>query len=243
MHPDPDRLHKARCGPGSTGHAPVELDTAGRHIVEMACSLLLDYPGEHLGDRMAQVRAEVGSLPTSVAAPIEEFCDRAESMGLRASQEHYVRTFDQQRRCALYLSYFTQGDTRGRGQAILGFREVMERAGFELVGNELPDYLPICLEFAALDDSGVGEELIAAHREGLEVVRAALDDAGSHYVKLLDALLMTLPAPSEQTLEAVRRLASQGPPTELVGLGLPVLAPAGTEPISARPVPVGGEER
>lgn len=238
-----DRFHHPQGSSRLAGAVRVSLDRPGRQIVEMACSLLLDYPEEDMTEEVAQVRAELGSLPRAVAASIEEFCAAAESMGVRASQEHYVRTFDHQRRCALYLSYFVEGDTRGRGQAILAFREIMQRAGFEQVGNELPDYVPVCLEFAALDDSGTGEELVASHREGLEVVRSALTDSGSHYARLLDALLMILPSPSRDTVATVRRLISQGPPTELVGLGMPGGGAPVPDPLNVQPVPVGFKER
>ena len=46
----------------------------------------------------------------------------------------------------------------------------MRRAGFSQVREELPDYLPIVLELCALDDTGTGEALLAANREGLEAV-------------------------------------------------------------------------
>ncbi|WP_399553285.1 nitrate reductase molybdenum cofactor assembly chaperone [uncultured Propionibacterium sp.] len=185
----------------------------------MACSLLLDYPADALAEQLGAVRAELASLPAPVAERLEAFCTRAGALGLRALREHYVGTFDQRRRCALYLSYYGQGDTRGRGRAILAFREIMRAAGFEQAREELADYLPVVLEFAALDEQGMGEELLETHREGLEVIRAALVDSGSPYAELLEALVAILPEPDEATIAAYRRLVAQGPPTELVGLG------------------------
>lgn len=168
-------------------HVPT--DRAQRRTVEMACSLLLDYPADELAEQCTAVRAELATLPAPVAEHLEAFCARAEALGLRGLREHYVETFDQRRRCALYLSYYEQGDTRGRGQAIVAFREIMRAAGFEQA------------------------------REGLEVIRAALVDAGSPYAELVEALVATLPEPDERTIAAYQKLISQGPPTELVGLG------------------------
>ena len=199
-------------------HVPT--DRAQRRTVEMACSLLLDSPADELAEQCTAVRAELATLPAPVAEHLEAFCARAEALGLRGLREHYVETFDQRRRCALYLSYYEQGDTRGRGQAIVAFREIMRAAGFEQAREELADYLPVVLEFAALDDEqGMGEELLETHREGLEVIRAALVDAGSPYAELVEALVATLPEPDERTIAAYQKLISQGPPTELVGLG------------------------
>ncbi len=198
---------------------PAPVDHQRRRVVCMACSLLLDYPGERLGDQIAAVRAALGELPDELAAPIERFCTAAERRGLRSLQEHYVATFDQRRRCALYLTYYTHGDTRGRGQAILAFREVLARAGFEETRGELPDYLPIVLELCARDESGTGTDLLAANREGIEVIRRGLHEAGSPYAQLLDALAASLGEPSAAVLAACRALVSQGPPAELVGIG------------------------
>ncbi|CEI28976.1 Nitrate reductase delta subunit [Propionibacterium freudenreichii] len=91
------------------------------------------------------------------------------------------------------------------------------------VREELPDYLPIVLELCALDDTGTGEALLAANREGLEVIRTALRSAHSPYAHLLEAIVRTLPAASDETMAAYRRLIAQGPPTELVGVGRPTL--------------------
>lgn len=221
-------------------HVPT--DRAQRRTVEMACSLLLDYPADELAEQCAAVRAELAALPAQVAEHLAAFCDLAEALGLRPLREHYVATFDQRRRCALYLSYYEQGDTRGRGQAILAFREIMRAAGFEQAREELADYLPVVLEFAALDEQGMGEELLQTHREGLEVIRAALVSAGSPYVELLEALVAILPEPDERTIAAYHRLISQGPPTELVGLGAgrpsDPSAPL-RNPFNGRPVPTG----
>ena len=121
--------------------------------------------------------------------------------------------------CALGLTYYTHGDTRGRGQAILAFKEVLRRAGFEMDREELPDHLPVVLEFAAFDETGTAEGLLRSNREGIEVIRTALRAADSPYAPLLDALVATLPEPDEKTIEGFRKLISQGPPTELVGVG------------------------
>lgn len=197
---------------------PVDCSRDQRRVIEMACSLLLDYPDKQLERNLDAVRAELAGLPEVIAAPLSSFCNIAQDKGLRWLQEHYVETFDQRRRCALYLSYYSQGDTRGRGQAILAFREVMDQAGFHVMREELPDYLPVVLEFAALDPTDTAEQLLSAHREGIEVIRAALDSANSVYVYPLQAIIMMLPPADERALQAFHRLVRQGPPSEMVGI-------------------------
>ncbi len=198
-------------------------------VVRMACSVLLEYPEAPLLEPdgpVAGTRAALEEMPEGAAREIARFCDAAEEWGLRRLQEHYVETFDQRRRCALSLTYYSHGDTRLRGQAILAIREVLRRAGFEVAREELPDHLPVVLEFCALDTTGAAEDLLRANREGVEVIRTALRSADSPYARLLDALAETLPAPDARTLEAYRRLVSQGPPSEMVGINALPLADA-----------------
>ena len=173
----------------------------------MAVSLLLDYPGDDFETKLNAVEEALADLPEPASASLATFVSYARAAGLRAMQTTYVETFDQRRRCALGLTYYTHGDTRGRGQAILAFKEVLRRAGFEMEREELPDHLPVVLEFAAFDETGT------------EVIRTALRAADSPYAPLLDALVATLPEPDEKTIEGFRKLISQGPPTELVGVG------------------------
>ena len=93
----------------------VDASLAQRRVVHMATSLLLDYPDEQLTQIITAVRHDRDLMPAVVADEITAFCGVAESWGLRALQEHYVETFDQHRRCALYLSYYSAGDRGGRG--------------------------------------------------------------------------------------------------------------------------------
>lgn len=198
---------------------PLMISDQQRRVVHMSCALLLDYPDDTYLATVQQVTEESQTLPESIGDALRAFCTQAHARGLRALQVHYVETFDQKRRCALGLSYYTHGDTRGRGQAIIGFREVLRRAGFEQCNDELPDHLPLVLEFSAHDDSGAADQLLSANREGIEVIRSALHANQSPYAHLLDALILTLAEPTPEVIAAYHQLVSQGPPTELVGIG------------------------
>jgi nitrate reductase molybdenum cofactor assembly chaperone len=93
-------------------------------------------------------------------------------------QQHYVETLDLKRRCSLYLTYYTHGDTRKRGVALLRFKSVYRDAGLVIGDDELPDYLPVVLEFAATADAAAGEQLLLDHRGGVELLRLALLEEG-----------------------------------------------------------------
>jgi nitrate reductase delta subunit len=133
-------------------------------------------------------------------------------------QQHYVETLDLKRRCSLYLTYYTHGDTRKRGVALLRFKSVYRDAGLVMGDDELPDYLPVVLEFAATADAAAGEQLLLDHRGGVELLRLALLEEGSPYAAALQAVCATLPPLRGDDEQAVRRLAAEGPPAEEVGL-------------------------
>ena len=130
----------------------------------------------------------------------------------------YVVTFDLSRRHALHLTYFTHGDTRKRGLALLRIKQTYRRFGYVLDDSELPDHLAVVLEFAATVDAGAGTRLLLEHRAGLELLGLALAEAGSPYAATTSAVSATLPALHGSVREAIVRLAAEGPPGEEVGL-------------------------
>ena len=130
---------------------------------------------------------------------------------------HYVDTFDLRRRCCLYLTYYAFGDTRKRGMAILRFTHAYRSAGFEPVGEELPDHLAVACELAARD-LPAGQRLLGEHRAGVELLRLALDDAGSPYLSVVDLVRDLLHDPAPHDLQRALELARSGPPAEEVGL-------------------------
>ena len=199
----------------------VALTAPQRATVHMAASLLLDYPAEDaLKARLEAVEAALtgpDAPPAAVAAPVEEFVATARSWGARVLAEHYVETFDRRRRCCLYLTYYAVGDTRHRGAALLAFKQALA-AGYEMAADELPDYLPVVLELSARSGDEIAQTLLSSHREGIEVLRSALVDAGSPYAHLVEAISMTLPEIDAATADRVRALVAAGPPTETVGV-------------------------
>lgn len=130
--------------------------------------------------------------------------------------QHYVETFDLRRRCALYLTYYRYGDTRKRGMAMLGFKTAYRAAGFVPSEEELPDYLPLVLEFASMAPRGV--LLLRSERGDLELLRKALHEAGTPYAAVVDAICAQLPKARSRDLALVRKHWATGPPHEDVGL-------------------------
>ena len=169
---------------------PLRLGARERRVAHMAAAVLLGYPDDDARAAAATVRAAVADLPGPVRERLEPLAARiaeASDAELAALQASYVETFDLRRRCALYLTYYVAGDTRRRGHALVRFVEAYRAAGFEVEGGELPDYLPTALECSARAEgpaADVAAALLAAHREGLEVLRSALAQQGSPLVRL-----------------------------------------------------------
>jgi len=128
-----------------------------------------------------------------------------------------VDTFDLRRRCCLYLTYYSCGDTRKRGMALLQFTAAYRVAGFELIAGELPDHLAVLCEFTAAAPER-GRALFRRHRAGLELLRTALDEAQSPWLHVVDAIRAVLPDAAPRDLQRALELARTGPPAEEVGL-------------------------
>jgi nitrate reductase delta subunit len=175
-------------------------------------SVLLQYPDAELVAAQDELERAAGG-----SVPVTRFLAWRRDVPLRTLQEAYVRTFDFDRRASLHLTYHTHGDRRERGIRLVALKRRYAEAGFPLDGEELPDYLPVLLEFAALaPDEGVA--ILNELRVPLELVRSRLHQVESRYAELLDALVDDLPKPTKAQVDAARRLADEGPPTELVGL-------------------------
>jgi nitrate reductase delta subunit len=190
-----------------------------RSLVLRLVSLLLQYPDAELAAAREDVATCVAGLPPSeAAAELAAFTGWFAHAEPETLERAYVETFDLRRRCSLYLTYYLHGDTRRRGMALLTLAQRYRAAGWQVDGGELPDHLPVVLEFAALSGPGAGEAPLRQHRRGLELIHRALADADSPYRHVLAALLALLPPATEADLAAVAELAAQGPPNEDVGM-------------------------
>lgn len=203
---------------------PEELAQADRAAVHMIAALLLTYPDEGERERRAAVLACLPQLsPSATRADLEAFLAATADWDAAQLASHYVDTFDLRRRCALHLSYYSSGDTRRRGMALVTFGEAFQAAGFEVGPDELPDHLALVLELSARGQQEIAGLLLGTHREGIELLRSALRHATSPYAHVLEAVCRTLPAVSPEAAERLTDLLAAGPPQELVGLSAPLL--------------------
>ena len=198
--------------------ATVRLPDDQLRIAWQVCSLLLDYPTETLVSRLGLVRQAVGELPAYLAEPVCRLADHLAQIPLGRLQRDYVETFDHTRRGCLYLTYFTAGDTRKRGVALVQLKQAYRRSGVELNSSELPDHLGVVLEFGATADVDAAWRILNDYRASLEVLRVSLQEKQSPWADAVVAVSRTLPELVGDDAEAIARLIEQGPPAEDVGL-------------------------
>jgi len=180
-------------------------------------SVLLQYPTSALFTGLDELdRAAAGTSPKASREAFAGFLGWLRATDPSAVAEHYVATFDLRRRCALYLTYYRYGDTRKRGMSLLAFKNSYRSAGYVPADQELPDYLPMVLDFAALTPRGTA--LLHAHRADLELLRRALHQAETPYAGLLDAVCTQLHGLGRRELALVHKAWEEGPPREDVGL-------------------------
>lgn len=140
-----------------------------------ALSALLTYPTAELqraGEEIRQAIAEEGLVPPRDRAALDTLIEEIATRDLYDLQERYTLLFDRSRSLSLHLFEHVHGESRDRGQAMLDLAQLYEQHGFHVAANELPDYLPMFLEFLSLLPAAEARDLLdeAAH------ILAALDE-------------------------------------------------------------------
>ena len=190
-------------------------------VVFSAAALLLSYPDEELLSRLDEVEAALAN--TRVRDLFAPTLAHLRGGPLMDVQAWHVQEFDLSRRHALHLTYWTDGDTRRRGEALVRFKQVYRDSGLLVdLGGELPDYLPMVLEFAATGQPDAGLRLLHDYRVSLELLRISLAEDDLPQAGVVEAVCRILGGPSPHTRSEVAKLI-QGPPTETVGLGADLL--------------------
>ena len=208
-------LFSRRTVPGADARAAAA-DATGSAVVFQAAALLLAYPEADLIENLDVIEAALGD-----AAAAEHFrpvLTHLRSQTLREAQSFHVQEFDLSRRHALHLSYWTDGDTRRRGEVLADIKGVFRDSG--LLGDlqgELPDYLPIMLEFAVADpDRGQGQ--LQRFRASLELLRIGLAEDHLPHAGILTAICNLLPGDSPKSRVEVQAMVDEVAPLEFVGL-------------------------
>lgn len=189
-----------------------------RPVVYQAASVCLAYPDDDVLGLARVIRSAIAESAPDAAESFAPLLDWWAATPAAEVRRRYVDVFDLSKRHALYLSYWTDGDTRRRGMVLVEFLQRYREAGLELDGTgELPDHLPLVLEFAR-NRPEEGAALLQEYRASLELIRLALAERGSPYAGVLAAVCATLPGRSPEDRQQAMAMAAAGPPAESVGL-------------------------
>lgn len=165
-----------------------------------AIAHVLDYPNQavhdHIGD-LADVICDAPGLGGISRRLIQRFAEDFAKQDLLDVQARYVETFDRGRAVSLYLFEHVHGESRDRGQAMVDLLNVYREHRFEVAVNELPDYLPLFLEFCAYLDKEERAEWISVIEPMLHLLFARLEDRESDYAVVFRAMLEVLGLPLE----------------------------------------------
>lgn len=149
-------------------------------------SVLLEYPDQELVDNVPEIRTIVSKsteIEVAEKVSLQKFIDYLTSKSLTDLQVDYVKTFDSTPEHSLHLTHHLFGDEsdRNRGPALIDLSEMYKEYGVKLVTNELPDYLPLILEFAAQMDDNEAMVFLSDVNKVLGTLTANLAKAGSPY--------------------------------------------------------------
>jgi nitrate reductase delta subunit len=180
-----------------------------------ALSAMLAYPTRELGDAIPEIRAVLqaeGALAATDLQALEPLLSSLGSDDVYDLQERYIQLFDRTRSLSLHLFEHVHGESRDRGQAMVDLKAVYEAAGFEIDGTELPDFVPLFLEYCSLRPEGEARLLLAEPAHVLTALGERLRKRNSPYAAVFEALVGLASAqPGPEAFEALAAEADEDP--------------------------------
>ena len=158
-----------------------------------AFSALLSYPSANMREALPEIAGVVRTsslLGDRQQLELFALIDELGEGDLLSVEERYVDLFDRGRALSLNLFEHLHGESRDRGTAMVELKQLYETAGFELDTRELPDYLPVVLEYLSCRDIGEARELLADCAHIMATIARSLIARQSRYAAVLQALIV-----------------------------------------------------
>jgi nitrate reductase molybdenum cofactor assembly chaperone NarJ/NarW len=184
-------------------------------------SALLSYPTEALieaaPDLLTLLDAEK-LLPAANRGAVGALIGEIAVGDVYDLQERYGLLFDRSKTLALHLFEHVHGESRDRGQAMVDLKAMYENAGLVIAANELPDYVPLFLEFLSTQPLSVARELLGQTAHIFAALAERLDRRQSSYKAIFDALVaIPAEAPRRDIVDELLK-APDTDPMDLVAL-------------------------
>ena len=155
-------------------------------------SALLSYPGDELKEFLPEVTGilkEEALLKDPYINGIADFANYYRNTGVIEWQEQFVQLFDFSRSVSLHLFEHVHGDSRDRGQAMVDLADEYAKEGLQMKNGELPDYLPVFLEYLSLLDQQKAAEMLAEPVHIIAAIQQRLEEKDQPYKYIFEALI------------------------------------------------------
>lgn len=187
-------------------------------LILKAVSALLSYPQAGLVESLDAIATLVESdtdLPDRQKSGLADFIRLQRAQELIDWQQQYVELFDRGRALSLLIFEHVHGESRDRGQAMVDLSRIYRDHGFEIATRELPDHIPLFLEFLSQIPPDEALDLLRGALPVLSLLGARLAERASPYAHLFDTLAVV--AGEVSGLEARReQAAAEGPDETLL---------------------------
>ena len=161
-------------------------------------SLLMQYPDDAYFRTLTEIKSFVGKMHRGPRrASIEEFIAHLEGVDAIHAQEQYTALFDMSPSTTLNVTYHLWGDGEKRAHLLTRLQQEYAGAGLEKKSTELPDFLPLILEFLASVPKAAQSRVIKTSLKGVETLVERLKPIASHYSGLLEPLMELIVEPAE----------------------------------------------
>ena len=153
---------------------------------------LLGYPDVELRDHLSELQQalhEERALTPMRISELDALIAQLSGPASLDTEAAYVELFDRGRATSLHLFEHVHGDSRERGPAMIDLAQTYEKAGLFLAEGEMPDFLPVVLEFTSTQPPREAREFLAEMAHIFNAIFAALQQRNSAYAAVLGALL------------------------------------------------------
>ncbi|EMY5507567.1 nitrate reductase molybdenum cofactor assembly chaperone [Bacillus sp. FSL L8-0642] len=163
-------------------------------------SFLLSYPELGWREAVTELKEEIAVIEQAdVKSSLTEFVKHALDKTNDQLIDSYVYTFDFGKKTNMYLTYMNTGEQRERGIELLELKQHYKKSGFSVTDKELPDYLPLLLEFFANANEQDSEPIMSKYKENIQALHVQLKEADSMYEPILAAVLLAIDTWGVQT--------------------------------------------
>ena len=166
-------------------------------------SALLTYPSQDLiaaAPEFAGVLDSENLVPAARRDALDGLIGEIATGELYDLQERYGLLFDRTRSLALHLFEHVHGESRDRGQAMVDLKTLYENSGFAIAANELPDFVPLFLEFLSTQPVEAARDLLAQPAHILAAMAERLGRRESSYQAVFDALVAIVAEAPQQAI-------------------------------------------